>query len=81
MIRVTRINDKEFWIASEQIESVEATPDTVVTLLSGKKVIVKESPEEIRRRIIEYRGMVIREGAKVVENSGKESSGPEEGDI
>ena len=42
------------------IESVESTPDTVVTLTTGKRFIVKESPSEVLRRIVEFRRSISR---------------------
>jgi len=47
MILVTRINDKEFVVNCELIELVEANPDTTITTTTGRKLIVKESVEEI----------------------------------
>ncbi|MCX6078651.1 MAG: flagellar FlbD family protein [Chloroflexi bacterium] len=55
MIFLTRINGKIFYINPELIETVESTPDTVVTLANNKKFIVKDSPAEIAERFIEYR--------------------------
>ena len=55
MIRLTRLNDKEFVINAEMIEFVEATPDTIVSMLSGKKIMVREPVEEVTERVIEYR--------------------------
>lgn len=37
------------------IESMEKTPDLTITFLSGKKVVVKDSPEELIGRIVDYR--------------------------
>ncbi len=55
MIRVTRLNGVEYWLNPHLIETVEMTPDTTITLISGKKLVVKEAPQEIFREIIEYR--------------------------
>ncbi len=55
MIEVTRLNEKKYWVNPHQIESMEQTPDLTLTLLSGKKIVVKESPEEIIERIVIYR--------------------------
>lgn len=41
-------------INASQIETVEATPDTVITLINDKKIIVKESVDEVRNSVIEY---------------------------
>ena len=55
MIKVTRLKGKEFYVNPHQIEFMEETPDTVITLLSEKKIVVSESVEEIIDRIVEYR--------------------------
>ena len=55
MIEVTRLNGKKYWVNQHQIESMEQNPDVTLALLSGKKIVVKESPEEIIERIVIYR--------------------------
>lgn len=55
MIWATRLDGREFVINAEEIETVEATPDTVITLVSGRKQIVCESPDELVGRVLEYR--------------------------
>jgi len=55
MIFLTRINGTKFYINPELIQTVEATPDTVITLMNSKKLIVKDTPQEIAERFIEYR--------------------------
>ncbi|HCG99073.1 MAG: hypothetical protein A2074_02315 [Candidatus Aquicultor primus] len=47
MIKLTRIDGSELTVNANLIEVVEATPDTVVTLITNKKFLVKESPLEI----------------------------------
>jgi flagellar protein FlbD len=46
-------------INAELLETVEATPDTVVTFTHGKKIVVKETPEEVRERVLAYRRAVL----------------------
>ena len=55
MIEVTRLNGTTVLINSDLIETVEETPDTVLTLTTGKKIIVKESRQEIKNLVILYR--------------------------
>ncbi len=55
MIDLTRMNDKTLTLNSDLIESVEETPDTVITLTTGKKIIVKESRQEIKNLVKLYR--------------------------
>ncbi len=47
MINVTKINNVNITINSDLIETIEETPDTVITLTTGKKLLVKESRQEI----------------------------------
>lgn len=54
MICLTRINGRPFVLNGEQIKTVEQTPDTMVTLLNGDQLVVRESIEEVVRRAIEY---------------------------
>ena len=57
MIKITKFNtnDKELVLNAELIETIEETPDTVVTLLNGKKLIVEESMDDIVRKVMDYR--------------------------
>ena len=54
MIKVTRLNGKEFVVNAELIQYVEATPDTVITLVNHEKLVVKEPIDEIVKRVVEY---------------------------
>ncbi len=55
MIFLTRTNGTQFYINPELIQIVEKTPDTIITLISNKKIIVRDTPQEIAERFIEYR--------------------------
>lgn len=55
MIEVTKLNGSKVLINAELIESVEETPDTVVSFVTGKKIIVKESRQEIKNLVILYK--------------------------
>ncbi|MBN1899278.1 MAG: flagellar FlbD family protein [Spirochaetes bacterium] len=55
MIKVTRLDDSEFYLNPHQIEFIESRPDTIISLVSGRKMLVKEKPEEVLRKNIEYR--------------------------
>jgi len=54
MIRLTRINGRPFVLNAEHIKSIEETPDTLILLLSGEQVLVKEPMDEVVRRAIDY---------------------------
>lgn len=55
MIEVTRFHDEPAIINAELIEMIEARPDTIITMTTGRKIIVTESVEELVQRVIEYR--------------------------
>lgn len=58
MICLTRLNGRPFVLNAEQIKTVEQTPDTMITLLSGEHLVVQETMEEVIRRAVEYARMV-----------------------
>ncbi|HRQ72135.1 MAG TPA: flagellar FlbD family protein [Phycisphaerales bacterium] len=59
MISLTRLNGKRFVLNAELIRTVEETPDTLITLISGEHVIVKETLREVVDRVVEY-GRLLR---------------------
>lgn len=64
MIKLTRLNGRNIYINPHQIECIELTPDTIITVLSGQKYIVKEDVNFIIEEIIKYRrrlGVVAQE--------------------
>ncbi len=58
MIKVTRLNDSVMVINVEKIQSLQSTPDTVITFTNHDKIMVKEPLEEVSQRIVEYRRLV-----------------------
>jgi len=54
MIRLTRLNGRPFVLNAEQIKTVEETPDTMITLVRGDQLMVRESLEEVVRRALDY---------------------------
>ena len=55
MISLTRINHEPLVLNSDLIETIETTPDTVLTLTTSQKLVVLESAGEIVKRVIEFR--------------------------
>jgi len=55
MIRLTRLNNRPLVVNSELIKFIENAPDTVITLVTGEKIVVLESAEEVMTRIVDYR--------------------------
>jgi flagellar protein FlbD len=55
MVPLSRLNGEKFVLNADFIEMVEETPDTVVTLTSGKKMMVKDRLDDVVKRVIEYK--------------------------
>jgi flagellar protein FlbD len=60
MVTLTRLNGSTIVVNAEMIEMLEATPDTVITLTNGKKLLAKEPVAEIVEKIIEYRRATLK---------------------
>ncbi len=54
MITVTRLNGQEFVLNADLIKLVEQRPDTIITLINGDHVVVREASREVIERVIEY---------------------------
>lgn len=59
VIELTKLNGTPFMLNAELIETMEATPDTVITLVTGRKYIVKEPIEEVRDKFIRIKQTFI----------------------
>jgi flagellar protein FlbD len=59
MIRLTRLNHQPLTVNSDLIKFVEQSPDTLITLVTGEKIVVQESAEEVLARLIEFRRSVL----------------------
>jgi flagellar protein FlbD len=59
MIEITRLNDKKLTINAELIERIEESPDTIITLTNGNKIIVKESRQEVKNLVILYKKEIL----------------------
>jgi flagellar protein FlbD len=55
MIRLTRLNNRPLVVNSELIKFIENAPDTVITLVTGEKIVVLETADEVMNRIVDYR--------------------------
>ena len=60
MIRVTRLNGAELVLNADLIESLESTPDTIIALINGKKLVVKEAVDDVIGKIVEYRQLIFK---------------------
>jgi flagellar protein FlbD len=59
MILLRRLNNAVIGLNADLIERIDATPDTVITLVDGKKYVVAETPEEVVERIVAFRANVL----------------------
>lgn len=69
MILVHRLKGQRMFLNADLVESIEETPDTVVTLVDGRRLVVGDSADELASRIVEFRASILvsatemREGA------------------
>lgn len=55
MIQLTRLNNQPLVVNADLIKLIEQAPDTVITLVTGEKLVVRESTEDVIRRVIGFR--------------------------
>jgi flagellar protein FlbD len=68
VIYVTRLDGSQLVVNADLIETVEHTADTVITLLDGKKLVVKTLVDEVVDRVIGYRQLIARGPLRMVES-------------
>ena len=59
MIQLTRLNNQPLMVNSDLIKFVERSPDTVLTLISGEKIVVLEAPNEVLDRVVAFRQTIL----------------------
>jgi flagellar protein FlbD len=59
VIQLTRLNHQVLVVNSDLIKFVERSPDTVITLTTGEKMIVRESVEQVVERVVQFRRSVL----------------------
>lgn len=79
MIELTRFNGDRFVLNTDQIEMVECTPDTVIRLLTGKKILVKESVAEVVKLALEYSRRIHHIAVPPPDDGTVEAGSPEDG--
>ena len=65
MLEVTRLNGEKIVINSDLIEYIDANPDTTISLTNSNKFVVKESLDEVIKKIIEYKKQIFSAGIKI----------------
>lgn len=59
MIQLTRLNKDAFYVNCELIEFMEEMPNTVISMASGRKILVRESCEQVKQRVVEYKREIM----------------------
>jgi flagellar protein FlbD len=62
MIAVTRLDGSAILLNDDLIESIEQTPDTMLLLVNGHKMLVRDAPDQLVQRIVEFRRAISDEG-------------------
>ena len=60
MIPLTKLNNQNFVVNAELIKFIESTPDTLITLTTGERILVRESSPDVIRKVIDYGRMLRR---------------------
>ena len=68
MIKLTKLNGHELYLSADHIEMMEATPDTIITLINGKKIIVKETLDNVVVAYVKYKKL-INKSVSVIDRS------------
>ncbi len=69
MIELTRLNGRTMVVNSDLIKTAEASPDTMLTLINGEKLIVREPLAEVTEKILAYRARLLAVVARRLQNS------------
>ena len=69
MIQLTRLNNSRLAVNSDLIKYVEEAPDTVITLLSGDKLVVRETTEQVIERVRDFRRSVLIDNASAASST------------
>lgn len=64
MIELTKMNNEKFFLNPNLIEMMETTPDTLISMTSGKKYYVLENVEEVREKFMEFYTTINSHGGK-----------------
>jgi len=67
MIKLTRLNNSEFYLNPDLIKSIEETPDTIIELINDDHILVREKAEEIVDRIVAYRIRIVRQSRQDID--------------
>jgi len=71
MIQLTRLNNRPLVVNSDLIKFIENTPDTVITLVSGEKIVVLETVAEVMEEIVNFRRRIVAAAGTMVRSPGE----------
>jgi uncharacterized protein YlzI (FlbEa/FlbD family) len=77
MIQLTRLNNHPLTVNSDLIKFIEQAPDTVITLMNGEKIVVRENAQDVLERIIQFRRSVLQGIMVWWDNRGVVSAAPD----
>lgn len=69
MLRLTKLNGASIYVNPDLVRTIEQTPDTMLAMTDGQKLVVKESPEEVVDRLVEYRRRIVCDMPAVVRSA------------
>jgi flagellar protein FlbD len=76
MILLTRLNNRPLVVNSDMIKFIENTPDTVITLVTGEKIVVLETVTEVLEEIVSFRRRVVAAAGTMVRGPGEAGTEP-----
>jgi flagellar protein FlbD len=76
MIQLTRLNNQALVMNSDLIKFIEQSPDTLITLTTGEKIVVRESVQEVLVRIVEFRRSVLQKLPPIWDGSDRAPTSP-----
>jgi flagellar protein FlbD len=65
MITVTKFNDRDIIVNCDLIELIESTPDTTLTTTTGKKILVRDSVEDVLNKVVAYKGRISKVASEI----------------
>ena len=77
MIQLTRLNNNPLTVNSDLIKFIEQAPDTVITLVNGEKIVVRENAQDVLERVIQFRRSVLQGIMLWWDNRGAVSPAPD----
>ncbi len=77
MILLTRLNNRPLVVNSDMIKFIENTPDTVITLVSGEKIVVLETVAEVMEAILNFRCRIVAAASASVRGPDVAETNPE----